>query len=288
MRACGVNLWSVARPPIVIAIALGCLCIYINNTVQPASYTMRRTLMQQIKVDPLNFFEVGTFIKQFPGVLFRIGQRDGNQIRDVIIYDLRDPTIRRELRARSGEIRVVGDGQAVQLILYDVRVDPLLEAGSGAGFMRKYLMPPLDLSSRSGGESKTRKDMTMAELVERGWGAGRGAPVDGEVDLSDGELSVTDVQRERMTYKVELSKRGVLSVFCLTFVLVGIPLGIRRHRRESTIGIAMSLLIVLVCYVFITMAESLASRPETQPHILIWLPCVVTAFVGIVLMRRSN
>ena len=39
---------------------------------------------------------------------------------------------------------------------------------------------------------------------------------------------------------VELSKRFVFAMASLCFVLIGIPLGIRSQRKESTIGMAIA------------------------------------------------
>ena len=43
--------------------------------------------------------------------------------------------------------------------------------------------------------------------------------------------------------------------------LHGIPLGIKAQRRESSVGVLISMLLVLAFYLFILVAESLSKRP---------------------------
>ena len=71
-------------------------------------------------------------------------------------------------------------------------------------------------------------------------------------------------------------------------MLLGIPLGIKAHRKESSIGIAMSLFLVFNFYLFIIIGESLAARPETYPHLVVWAPVLVSLTLGLFIMRRAN
>ena len=66
------------------------------------------------------------------------------------------------------------------------------------------------------------------------------------------------------------------------------PLGIRAHRRESTIGVAIGLGIALFYYMAMILADSLKRSPGLHPELIVWLPAVVCVFVAAVLIPRNQ
>ena len=278
MRCSGIGLWQVLSRPMIVACAMLAVCIYINNDLAPKSHFARRLLVSQLGVEsPMELLEEGRFIQDFAGLTVYIGQREGDQLRNVRLYDQRKKDVKREIRARSGTMRVATNGTDLVLDLSDVRVDPFSDDRPGPAFCSRWsTVIPNALRSRQ--PKKNQDDMNFAELWE---GIRHPAAYFPELDAES-------LTAQRTSLAVEFNKRLALSFACVAFVLLGVSLGVKAHRKESSIGVGISLALVFNFYLFIIIAESLSKYPEVRPDFIVWMPVLIAVTLGAWLMERAN
>ena len=86
----------------------------------------------------------------------------------------------------------------------------------------------------------------------------------------------------------ELNKRFSYSLACLTFALIGIPLGITAHRQETSAGFGLSLIVAFTYFLIIIVVNTLREKAQLHPELLIWLPNVIFLVLGGVLFYRLS
>ncbi len=286
MRACGLNLWQILAPILVVSVLASGLCMYINATVAPTCKHLFRQLVSDIGIDePANLLEPGRFVREFPNLMIYVGDRDGNTVEDIVVYEMDESGPVRNVRAERGEIRTEQEERAMYVDLYNVRIDQR-DAGADAADLTKshyinaeYYPVKLDFS-RMARRSTSRKtsDMTMRELITN----------IRDVRSAYPELEEADLRKQRMKQVVELNKRLALSISCFAFTLLGVPLGMRSKRKESSVGFGVALMLVFLFYLFIIIANSLVDKPQLRPDLIVWIPVFAAEIAGIWMIWRMN
>nr|MBA2431055.1 LptF/LptG family permease [Chthoniobacterales bacterium] len=67
-----------------------------------------------------------------------------------------------------------------------------------------------------------------------------------------------------------------------------VPLGITAHRRETSMGFLLSLLVAFFYFLFVIVADTLRSNPRVYPELLVWFPNVLFLALGLWMFRRLS
>lgn len=286
MRACGISLWEIIAPVVLMSILLSFFCAYISADLGPRLYHERRKLLVDVTgQDPTALIEEGRFIREFPGYMIYVGEKKKDSFQDMILYELAPGGFKRHIRADSGTMNIDTDSEILRIDLYGVKIDQPDEQYPQDVTKSRYIVAdhyPIDfdldrLMNRKKAVKKV-SDMTLQELIRAIRHIREAYP----------ELREADLAKERMELVVQANKRLTLSIACFAFTVLGIPLGMKSKRKESSVGIGISLVVILVFYIFIILAESFTEQPAWRPDLIIWTPVVLAEVIGFILLKRAE
>ncbi len=283
MRACGINLLSVMRWPIVFAASMTVLGLYINNEIVPRGHEIRRNLAKRITVGSgLELLEPGRVIDDFPKMKLYFSSKEGNWLYNLIVLDQSNPKFDREITARKA--LVTSEGRDICLDLYNLTVDPMDEEHPGMARAARYQHRIVD-ALKSGRYNRKEKDFRFFEMLSAISRAKE------NVKKSEGGSEKGSARYLAKRYlsniQTEFQKRLVFAFASICFVLVGAPLGIRAQRKESSIGMAISLGVALSYYMVIILMSSLSKNFRAQPEFLIWIPVLACFMLASYLVPKN-
>jgi len=99
---------------------------------------------------------------------------------------------------------------------------------------------------------------------------------------------VQSLQETANRYRVELHKKWAIAFACLVFTLLGPPLALRFPRGGVGMVVAASTAIFAVYWMGLIGGESLADRRVADPMVTMWIPNLVFAAVGVLLVSRMG
>jgi lipopolysaccharide export system permease protein len=296
-RASGISLVSLVSPVLLLSLFFCGISAWINMELGPLSRVACKDLMFQLRAELVKNFELpeGRFIRDFPGYIFYVGKNSGGNLQDVTIYQFENET-NGETTLRAPRARLETDATNKQMVLNLFDANSVTFSGSHVGISSfPELKLTFDLNTATNHASAPQiSDMTFGRLRDELNDLDRqlALPAPGATNTAELRSQLDEVRKERNDLtepiRVAMNRQIAFSFACFGFTLVGIPLGIRMHRRETNVGVAVALGLTAVYFSFIIIGNSLSGRPEFAPHLIVWLPNFIFQAVGAVLLWRAN
>ena len=288
-RASGISLLSLAAPVLVMSLLFCGLSAFVNMQIAPSSRVAYNQLRFEMRSALANLhLPAGRVIKEFPNYLLYIGKSEGPQIQDVLLYQLTNGTPNVITHAPSGELQWDKSDQKLVLRLHDAQ----MILGPEAMTLQSNLKLELDLNkSKEAMGTPSISDLTFTQLREKLAETDRllALPTGGgQVSSTNVQNDLRALERHRSHLSVQIHREVAFSFACFGFTLIGIPLGIRMHRRETNVGVAVALGLVAVYYTFTIISQALADKPQYAPELFMWAPNFLFQAIGAVLLWRAD
>jgi lipopolysaccharide export system permease protein len=294
-RASGISLLSLITPVLLLSLLCCGISAWINMQLGPMGRVAYKELIIQLRAEVLNAqLPEDRFVSDFPGYVFYVKKNHDGHLEDVMIFKIENETnVSTTVRAPRGELTMDATNKQLVMNLFDARSVTLTGPRPVISSLPTMTLN-FDLNASTNRIYKPQiSDMTFSQLRKELVRIEQRLTLPPDTMTSDDLrklLAEARKQRQDLTepIRVEMHRQVAFSFACFGFTLVGIPLGIRMHRRETNVGVAVALGLVLVYYTFIVVAESLSARTEFAPHLIVWLPNFVFQAVGAVLLWRAN
>jgi lipopolysaccharide export system permease protein len=263
----------------------------VNFEAMPRTRTQYyREFAAAIRGNPLSFIVPRTFIRDFRGIVVYVSEKEGNILRDIWVWELDDQKrVTRLIRAETGRIDYDESTNSLIPRLINARTEERSDQnpedfGKSPLAPALQIAPPdllrLDLNQYLGQTvQRSKPDMlTYAQLRDRQTQLAAEKPS----DPAQAEAHV----RTRMKTSIVLHDKFNLSLAVLSFAMLGVPLGIKVSRRETSANLGVAVAFVLGFYVLTVMVKWLDTRPELRPDLLLWLPNILFIGLAVWLFRR--
>ncbi|MGP8202092.1 MAG: LptF/LptG family permease [Limisphaerales bacterium] len=297
-RAGGISLISLITPVLLLSVAVSGLCAWLNLDIAPACrVAYNQLLYRAVVTNPSDLLQSGESTP-FGDHSIWVGKRhaDGTNFDNVIVSQY-DTNGQLEKMIQGTSATIISDlaHQRIILYLHDERSMYHFSDGWKPGAETGEATYPIKVEAQAQRAVPLPiSDMTFRQLLDKRDQIERDMAAPLAKGLNNEQLLETRRKFRQMTSDmttpvlVYLNRAVAFSLACIGFTLVGIPLGIRGHRRETSVGVAMALVLMLVYYSFVVLGQAWADHAERAPYLIVWLPNFVFQAVGIVLLWRAN
>jgi lipopolysaccharide export system permease protein len=288
MRAAGLSLPWLARPILLLAV-MGVLAgVVINFQFMPwARVVYHVELSDAVRRNPLSFIVPRTFIRDFPGKVLYVGEKNGLGVKDFWLWELdRQGRVKNFIRAESGSFDFDEKTGELILNLNHLQVetrDPknpedFSEPRPSLSSERTSVRLPLEGLFGQNAIHRKLQWYTYPELIAE-WRR-----------LAQPVAPPEQHQREldRMKLQMVVQDKFTTAFAVFSFALVGVPLGIRVSRRETSANLGLALVLAMGYYFLTVMISWLENHPELRPDLLLWLPNLIFLGVGLWLFWRVD
>ena len=272
MKSCGISFGRIAAPAIFLGFVVSVCSILFNEHVVPWSKTAYNNVV---------YYEIqgNTEMKSQDHII----------VKEIMNDKIQRLVYAREYRASDETLQGVtmqefnDDGKVTHVenatfaewvdnmwimhegIIYDISED---ERTRSMRFSRQIL--PVKASPRQiVREQKTPEELTMKELRA-------------QIEIMKSQYVNTN------DLETELYQRFTIPMASLVFALIGVPLGLQPTRNASSMGFALSVVIIFVYYAIMTLANAIGIGGLLAPMIAVWIPNIIGLLFGAFLIYRAS
>ena len=272
MKSCGVGFSRIAAPAIFLGfIVSGCAILFNEHVVPWANTSYNNVLYYEIQGNTEMKSQEHVIVKELKDskmkrlVYAREYRAEDETLQGVTMQEFDDDG--RVTHVENAEYAEWKDSSWIMYrgMLYDISED---ERTRSMRFEKQIL--PVQASPRQiVREQKKPEELTMHELKA--------------------QIRIMKTQYVNTNkLETELYQRITVPMASLIFALIGVPLGLQPTRNSSSMGFALSVIIIFIYYAVMTLANAIGRSGAIAPMYAVWIPNIIGLLFGIILIKRAS
>jgi lipopolysaccharide export system permease protein len=303
-RASGISLVSLVTPVLILSVFMSAICAYLTCEAAPSGRVAFKVLFLEATRSkaPSMILQSGQYVRTSQFTLYASKvESDGVHLKDMVIW-MNDTNGELNLWYQAPRGAVVlstnlsGTNQVAEITMEDAYAAVRDSHGWVPVGHEEMITVPIKLGSSDTGRNPEAdiSDMSFRRLLGemKRLDAVMRAPIPSNTNSPAYEELRSRIKAQKAGMSTELMvsmhRQAAFSFACIGFTLIGIPLGIRAHRRETMAGMMIALVLVLIYFSFLILGNAWALHPERAPHLIMWLPDFLFEIVGGYLLWRAN
>ena len=272
MKSCGISFSRIAAPAIFLGVIVTIVAILFNEHVVPWSNTAYNNVVYyEIQGNTELKSQDHIIVKELSGDRMErlIYAREYNAQKEILegvtmqVFD-DDGKVAHVENAMYAEWRdekwIMHDG-----MIYDLSNDQRTHTMK---FDQQIL--PINASPRQiVREQKKTEELTMSELKA-------------QIEIMKSQYADTS------KLETELYQRITVPMASLIFALIGVPLGLQPTRTSSSMGFALSVVIIFLYYAIMTLSNAIGRSGALPPIYAVWIPNIIGLLAGTILIYRAS
>lgn len=272
MKSCGISFSRIAAPAIFLGVIVTIVAILFNEHVVPwANTAYNNVVYYEIQGNTELKSQDHIIVKELSGdKMERLVYAREYNAQEEILEGVTMQVFDDDGKVAHVENATYAEWRDEKWIMHDGMIYDLSDEQRTHTMKFDKQILPINASPRQiVREQKKTEELTMSELKA-------------QIAIMKSQYANTN------KLETELYQRITVPMASLIFALIGVPLGLQPTRTPSSVGFALSVVIIFLYYAVMTLSNAIARGGAIPPIYAVWIPNIIGLVAGVVLIYRAS
>ena len=272
MKSCGISFSRIAAPAIFLGVIVTIVAILFNEHVVPWSNTAYNNVVYyEIQGNTELKSQDHIIVKELSGDrMERLIYAREYKAQDEILEGVTMQVFDDDGKVAHVENATYAEWRDEKWIMHDGMIYDLSDEQRTHTMKFDQQILPINASPRQiVREQKKTEELTMSEL---------------KAQIAIMKSQYADTSK----LETELYQRITVPMASLIFALIGVPLGLQPTRTSSSMGFALSVVIIFLYYAVMTLSNAIGRSGALPPIYAVWIPNIIGLIAGVILIYRAS